>query len=346
MIGLLHSNENGVAYGDSTDYMAAGHKEQDWPRKCFNGYKNWQLGWYKDRLLTLDTAFEEGHLVALAAFVDFSRTDSDEPVVINVINELFVQFNLARDFNIDTEEKRNEVTITAPGDNGSEGLVGLKEKESYRVPNFQATSKDLIIEVCTRHRGKLGAYSMWISIALEKSLCDEVKEEQVVKEYSDVDISDYPSIAPTRQPVTLKPSPLPTTMPSNIPSRFPTYIPTGNPTSVPTMTIPSTAPSHQPSHIASQQPSIMPSYDPTDKPSLSPRKRITIATPAPSKASVTIATSAPSKGSTRVKLPPMTTVPTPEPKINYKKLLEKREKEIGSVKLDDLKSLFNRGANR
>jgi hypothetical protein len=327
-----------VAYGDSTDYMAAGHKEIDWPRKCFNGYKNWQLGWYKDRQLTLNDAFDEGHIVPLASFVDFNRTDTDEPVVVIVADEFYIQFNLARDFNIDTEEKRNQVTITAPGASGSEGLAGLKENESYEVPNFQNTGKVLVIDVCTRHRGKLGAYAMWISIAFDKSLCDGVPEEQVKKEYNlEVEISNSPSIMPSKQPLSLRPTSLPTAKPTENPSKHPSFVSTGVPTSIPTMVVPTTQPSLIPTHIASQQPSILPSYDPTSEPSISPKNRITILTDAPSSGSISLS------------LPPMTAVPTPTPKINYKKLLEKREEELadyGSVKLNDLISLFNKGSNR
>jgi hypothetical protein len=38
-MGLTHANENGAPYADSTGYMSAGHKDADWPRKCFNGHK-------------------------------------------------------------------------------------------------------------------------------------------------------------------------------------------------------------------------------------------------------------------------------------------------------------------
>jgi hypothetical protein len=38
-MGLTHANENGQPYADSTGYMAAGYKDTDWPRKCFNGHK-------------------------------------------------------------------------------------------------------------------------------------------------------------------------------------------------------------------------------------------------------------------------------------------------------------------
>jgi hypothetical protein len=38
-MGLNHANENGEPYADFSGYMAAGYKDTDWPRKCFNGHK-------------------------------------------------------------------------------------------------------------------------------------------------------------------------------------------------------------------------------------------------------------------------------------------------------------------
>ena len=321
MIGLIHSNEDGVAYGDSTDYMAAGHKDTDWPRKCFNGYKNWQLGWYKDRQLNLDStsSFEEGQLLKLASFVDFSRTDDDEYVLIVVANELYLAFNLAMDFNIDTEEKRNQVTVTASGESGSESLAGLKEQESYRVSNFQNSNKELVIEVCTRDRGKLGSYMMWISVAFDKSICDQVEEDTVVKGYQlEVDMTEPPTVTPTRKPVTQPPTSSPTPSPSAFPSEMPSFVPSGKPTSGPSTAGPSNVPSRAPSNSPTRSPTINPTSQPTESP-------------------------APSSGSVDIFLG--TALPT---KIDYQKLLEKRESKINdgvTVKLDELESLFD-GENR
>lgn len=341
MIGLIHSNEDGVAYGDSTDYMAAGHKDTDWPRKCFNGYKNWQLGWYKDRQLNLDStsSFDEGHLLKLASFVDYSRTDYDEYVLIVVANEFYLAFNLAMDFNIDTEEKRNQVTVTASGESGSESLAGLKEQEFYRVPNFQNSKKELVIKVCTRDRGKLGSYIMWISVAFDKSICDQVEADNIIKGYQlDIDMSESPTIAPTRRPVTQpptsspsrsptlspsrsptsSPSQSPTQWPSDFPSEMPSYVPSRNPTNSPSTAAPSSAPSQNPSNYPTRSPTKNPTSHPTES-------------PAPSTGSVVF---------------PETTAPTPRPKIDYQMLLKKRQSKIENsvtVKLDELESLFSGG---
>lgn len=316
MIGLIHANEDGVAYGDSTDYMAAGHKDIHWPRKCFNGYKNSQLGWYRDRQLNLDSSssFDEGQLLKLASFVDFNRADYDEYVLIVVTNELYLAFNLARDFNIDTEEKRNQVTITAPGESGSESLAGLKEQEAFRITNFQNTGKELVIEVCTRDRGKLGAYMMWISVAFDKSVCDQVDTDTVVKGYQlDIDMSESPTAAPSRSPVTQSPTLSPSQWPSDVPSEMPSFVPSANPSNSPTV-----APSFQPS--------TYPTRSPTSQPTES------TVSPAPSSGSVTLF--------------PESDSPTPQLKIDYQELLKKCEKKIKdsvTVKLDELEELFDGG---
>ncbi len=306
MIGLIHANEDGVAYGDSTDYMAAGHKDMHWPRKCFNGYKNSQLGWYKDRQLILDssTSFDKGHLVKLASFVDFDRADYDEHVLIVVGNELYLVFNLARDFNIDTEEKRNQVTITATADSGSESLAGLKEQEAFRITNFQNTGKELVIEVCTRDRGKLGAYMMWISIAFDKSVCDQVDTDTVVKGYQlDIDMSASPTVAPTRSPVTQSPTLFPSQWPSDVPSEMPSFVPSANPSTYPT-----SSPSSQPTEST--------------------------VSPAPSSGSVTLFPEA--------DLP----TPQPKIDYQeLLKKREKKIKDSVTVKLDELEELFD-GGNR
>jgi hypothetical protein len=266
MLGLIHSNENGIAYGDSTDYMASGQKASDWPRKCFNGLKNWQLGWYQSRQLALDNLFEEGHVVKLAAFVDFDRTAPDEPVVANVADELYLEYNLATSFNADTEEKQNEVTITTPGETGSEGLAGLNVKGLYKVSNFRNSGHELVIEVCKRDKGVLGANMMVVSVAYDKSLCQQIEEEYAKREHKIArEETPAPSSYPTHQPSTNSPSDFPSIQPSKTSSKTPTSIPSVSPSATPTNlptfkpTKSPIAPTHQPSNRPS---TIVPTSEP------------------------------------------------------------------------------------
>jgi hypothetical protein len=313
MLGLVHSNENGIAYGDSTDYMASGQKATDFPRKCFNGLKNWQLGWYQSRQLTLDKLFEEGYVVKLAAFVDFDRTAVDEPVVLNVADELYLEYNLAKSFNADTEEKVNEVTITAPGETGSDGLAGLDVKGLYKVSNFRNTGHELNIEVCKREKGVLGADMMIVSVAYDKSLCEQIEEEFAKREHIiSRQVTPAPSSFPKYQRSTNSPSYLPSTRPSTTSSEYPS-------------SLPSTRPSTTSSEYPTRSPSISPSAIHTDLPTLKPTKSPVLPTKQPSSR-------------------PSFILPTSEPRIDYFTLIAKRQKKTmgkSAAEIDELKSLFD-----
>jgi hypothetical protein len=90
-IGFRHSNQDGMEYGDMTDYMGASYGTDDWPAICFNGQKNWQAGWYADRSIAIDP--NDGNWKGyLAAFVDYDLTKSTEYVVIKVGANLYLQY--------------------------------------------------------------------------------------------------------------------------------------------------------------------------------------------------------------------------------------------------------------
>lgn len=309
MLGLVHANEHGIAYGDATDYMASGQRASNWPLKCFNGLKNWQLGWYESRQLTLEKTFEKGYFLKLATFVDFDRTAPDEYVVINIADELYLQYNLAKGFNKDTEEKQNEVTITAPGDTGSEGLDGLKEKESHKVSNFKNSGRDLVVESCGRKTGILGADMMMISVAYDISLCKQIEEH-----------TSTPSSHPTDQPTTKSPS----TFPSMQPSKFYSGSPSTN--------SPSPFPSMQPSKVYSESPTVV-SGNPSSAPSATPSKLETLKPLGP-----------PILPKIHPPHRPPSIAPTSEPRIDYFTLIQNRQKQVMGkpvTEIDELKSLFD-----
>jgi hypothetical protein len=159
--------------------MSAGNRAVDWPKKCFNGLQHWQLGWYADRRRTFIARFDTGYLVKIAAFVDYDLANIDEPVLVNIeslgTNENFVlQYNRASKFNVDTEEKKDEVTITAPGIGGTDGLAGLKAAERYTIPNFNKSGSNLIVQACKVAKGSKGADIMYVSIAFNLSLCSRI----------------------------------------------------------------------------------------------------------------------------------------------------------------------------
>jgi len=168
MLGLLHSNENGKAYGDSSGYMSFGHKSAIYPKKCFNGFKNWQLGWYRDREMIIKSlSDQENFLINLATFVDYDKTSVNEPVLVNIFDKFFLQYNMAKGMNIDTEERENQVTITTPIEGASESLAGLSKGDKFTVEHFRGTGRTLIIEACENRTNEKDVDIMLISVSLD-----------------------------------------------------------------------------------------------------------------------------------------------------------------------------------
>jgi hypothetical protein len=241
-LGLNHANEGGVAYGDSTGYMASGHKATDWPKKCFDGEKHWQLGWFFRRqqtLLTKDLA--SGRLIKLATFVDYDKSEYDEPVLVR-IDDIFLQYNRAKEFNIDTEEKRDQVTITRRTGSGSDALAGLSQGDLYSEFLLDDPNRTLLIEACGKQSGNRGADVMVISVAVGRSLCDKYYANQNAGSLEKGFVNNHLTrVEEDRRPAPIvtrfsKPAPIisPSTSPSQPPTIFPTLLPSAPPTLAPT----------------------------------------------------------------------------------------------------------------
>lgn len=182
-LGLLHSNAKGEKYADRSGMMGSGHKDATFPQKCFNGYHSHQLGWYRDRTLRwLDPVLGRlNDVVELATFVDYNRTTPEQYVIVSIADQYFLQYNVAKGFNMGTEHGRNSVTITEPTVNGTDRVAQLRVGERYSIPSLQggeSSGETMIIEVCQTNgmEGVFGAQSVFLSIAWDMSLCADVAE--------------------------------------------------------------------------------------------------------------------------------------------------------------------------
>jgi len=202
--------------------MAGGYRNPDWPVKCFNGHKNWVLGWYKSRQLKLDPAKDGLKFIPLAAFVDYRKTQGQEPVLINISNRFYLQYNRAKGFNRETEEKRNQLTVTEATDSGSESRAGLGFGDRYESKNFDGKGGTLMIEVCDIVMGdESRADVILVSIGMDRVLCAKERNPRYAQRPTSEPVAPptaVPTLPPTVKPTTSKPTTAnPTTLRPTIP---------------------------------------------------------------------------------------------------------------------------------
>lgn len=254
-VGLMHSNEAGQIYGDQTGYMGFGRLAVNTPRQCFNGHKNDVLGWYKDRVVAVDPKEDGGgaRLYKIAAFVDYDKAASNEPVILDVGGQIFLQYNRAKGFNVGTEEKGNTLTITEyDGTDSSTNLGGLKVGEEFGEYNFQHSGHVLMIQVCETIIGDSNSPdAMIVSVGLDQSLC---RNAQMASPQADIQGMPFPLTAsPTVSP----------TVATNYPTMTPTLSPTSPPVLNPTRR-PTTSPTHSSMFTETSHSTNSPTFRPSE----------------------------------------------------------------------------------
>jgi hypothetical protein len=143
-----------------------------YPIKCFNAFKNWQLGWYASNQLTINP-LARPRRINLVAFADYP-TAGRLPVIVNVGGVYFLQFNRAKTINIDSGEKINKLTVTRNDENLTQSVAGLDVGQSYEVANWQGSNSSLVIQVCRaiyNVSNPAATDRMVISVGLGRSVC-------------------------------------------------------------------------------------------------------------------------------------------------------------------------------
>lgn len=166
-IGLRHSGIEGASYGDKSGYMGYGSKDATTPAKCFNALKNYQLGWYQDKVAVVNPA--QPVKATIGGFVDYDSSDDD---VILKIDDYYVEYNLAQKFNAETSQAINQVTITKDANDYSRRVAILDVGDRYSVANYNNTGHALVVEVC-EHQVVNGLDKMVVSIAYDESYCNQ-----------------------------------------------------------------------------------------------------------------------------------------------------------------------------
>ena len=77
-----------------------------------NGHKHWISGWFDDRAETINPFSMSTVVRRMVSFVHYSHAElQDDDVVLLRVGNLYINFNLAEDYNQDTDVP-NTVTVT------------------------------------------------------------------------------------------------------------------------------------------------------------------------------------------------------------------------------------------
>ena len=155
-------------------------------RKCFNGAKNWFLGWYSSREISVmlsDLPFR----VKLAAITDHGRAKEGEYTLLQLGNQHYLQYS-HRDAVNDVSNDAVTITLAEQQGQPQKGTRILKEIDGhtsrFSIPNFEGSGSTVVIEFCSKVRAfnqNLAADHVVLSIFLDGNVqgsrCDEDDED-------------------------------------------------------------------------------------------------------------------------------------------------------------------------
>jgi hypothetical protein len=168
-IGLHHSGEyegsdSVKEYGDQTGMMGYSYRQDDTPKMCFNPAKNWQLGWFDDKHIDVkaNNLSQDPTSYTLNGVVDYDTISPGAGIVLK-INNYYIGYNRATEFNGDVLEAANQVTVIeklgSPGSSARSKLaqkMNIGDKYDIEITSLltvtvkyasNANGKDAVIEL-------------------------------------------------------------------------------------------------------------------------------------------------------------------------------------------------------
>jgi len=286
-LGLQHSTENGVEYGDHTGYMGESFVEASGPFMCFNAAKSWQLGWYQDRNIEISLGGSKESLVwqgKLYGVDDYENIDDISALVakIEISNDedYYMMYNSKKGINVGTMNFGDKVVIVSSNGIGKSSLQApLGAYENYRISNFQNTTNNLVIEIC-----KITPIYATAMVFIESNPPPEVWHDERGTSYNctwyelenacETDGYNYRNFGRVAREACCfcnENDELHLLHPTNLPSFTPSGVPSIRPSNLPSLE-PSTL-----SHVndvvletISSHPSYRPSFRPSNRPSTTP----------------------------------------------------------------------------
>ncbi|GFH59482.1 hypothetical protein CTEN210_15958 [Chaetoceros tenuissimus] len=137
-----------ATYGDQSGMMGFSYSSDDGPRQCFNAPKNWQLGWFDDKQISVSFEGWEGNLVGLSE-IDNAAEEDTVIAKVDTNESYYVSFNRKTGINSGTIEGGNKVLVhkraSGFGYGESDILAYLNSGETYTSPdtNFFVTVNNI-----------------------------------------------------------------------------------------------------------------------------------------------------------------------------------------------------------
>ena len=265
------------------------------PAMCFNGHKNYVLGWYADKQVSINPTANGPWSGKLVGFVDYTKasTSRNEYVLLALGPDLYIQYNLAEGFNSGTQEYGNKVTIVraASSSSSSSLLVALTANQTGAIDSFSIDVCALVAATATTPKYML----LSVRLTTQGSVCAGVPTTAPVVTTAPTASAPLTSTPTTAAPVTLSPTdqivsspiaPIAPTAPITpgpvipdpitIAPIIPAPITTAPITPAPTTSTPTLRPTNTPTLRPTNSPTLKPTNTPSKKPTNIPTRKPTI----------------------------------------------------------------------
>ncbi|KAL7534367.1 hypothetical protein ACHAXR_005826, partial [Thalassiosira sp. AJA248-18] len=177
-LNLAHSGET-ETYDDQSGFMGFSYS-QDEQRMCFNGPKNYQLGWFPDRHVDLtSTESWSGRIYGQTVY---DTTTSAEKMIIRISvsgesgNDLYVSFNHDALHHQDTREGQNQVLVHFKGgapNAYSESKLRAKLSASGTYTTVDGFSQTITVGAINTLEGWAEVTVVYVTQCTQNSDCDD-----------------------------------------------------------------------------------------------------------------------------------------------------------------------------
>jgi Gametolysin peptidase M11 len=277
-IGLGHSHlQLDEDYWDLTCYMGASNGNADYPRKTLNAHKHWNLGWFTDRHASFDpTAANSGKpvVIEIAAITDYDKAAAHQPVVVEIGQKYYMQYNRVKGFNSENPQEQDRVVVIEDigvGDSLRNGGVDATNAK-LEIKNYLGISgRSLFVQYCDSRIASTASQPdvMLVSVGFDSTDCSAPPLLQQPPSPPVIISTPAPVSAPTRAPTKAPIKPPPTKQPTKAPTKAPSRSPVVPPSRAPLTMRPSPRPSRAPT---SSSPTLSPVKPPppVGRPSAAP----------------------------------------------------------------------------